>query len=221
MRTHTCTWCRTVFTRKIGKRNRGIYCSRACAFTDKDGWRRARGFSAKPERVCVCGAKPPKYKRYCSPGCRPVHAYQPRKPRESQCHTCHMPMTVHMGAMPYWCSLACRKASPEWRARITVTRRDAKALRRARRKRVAYERVYVIKVFERDGWRCQLCGCATPPRLRGQMVDRAPELDHIVPLSAGGSHTWDNVQCACRKCNGLKGAKPQGQQRLSLYVATT
>jgi 5-methylcytosine-specific restriction endonuclease McrA len=29
----------------------------------------------------------------------------------------------------------------------------------------------------------------------------APTLDHIVPLSKGGSHTYDNLQCACFRCN--------------------
>ena len=77
------------------------------------------------------------------------------------------------------------------------------------------EHIDPIAVFNRDRWRCQLCGCSTPKRLRGQMVDRAPELDHIVPLGSGGAHTWVNVHCACRKCNGQKHANPLGQLRLS------
>jgi 5-methylcytosine-specific restriction endonuclease McrA len=28
-----------------------------------------------------------------------------------------------------------------------------------------------------------------------------PEIDHLVPVSAGGSHTWDNVALAHRRCN--------------------
>jgi 5-methylcytosine-specific restriction endonuclease McrA len=78
---------------------------------------------------------------------------------------------------------------------------------------VAADRIDPIKVFERDRWRCQLCGCSTPERLRGQMVDHAPELDHIVPLARGGAHTWSNVQCACRRCNGEKADTPRGQLR--------
>jgi 5-methylcytosine-specific restriction endonuclease McrA len=30
-------------------------------------------------------------------------------------------------------------------------------------------------------------------------------LDHIIPLSKGGTHTWDNVRPAHRRCNELKG----------------
>jgi 5-methylcytosine-specific restriction endonuclease McrA len=47
-------------------------------------------------------------------------------------------------------------------------------------------------VFARDGWRCQYCGAA------------AENLDHVVPKSRGGTHTWDNVVAACRRCNSRK-----------------
>lgn len=61
-----------------------------------------------------------------------------------------------------------------------------------------------LMVFERDGWVCKMCGCATPRASRGTYEPTAPELDHMVPLSKGGHHTWANVQCACRKCNQMK-----------------
>ena len=47
-------------------------------------------------------------------------------------------------------------------------------------------------VFARDGHRCQYCG-------RG-----AENLDHVVPRSRGGPHTWDNVVASCRACNARK-----------------
>jgi hypothetical protein len=75
------------------------------------------------------------------------------------------------------------------------------------------------KVCERDRYRCQLCGCKTPKRLRGTFEPNAPELDHIVPINAeGGSpgHAWHNVQCACRRCNLKKSATPLGQLRLAV-----
>jgi 5-methylcytosine-specific restriction endonuclease McrA len=76
------------------------------------------------------------------------------------------------------------------------------------------ELVDPIKVFERDGWRCQLCMRKTPARLRGSYDPRAPELDHIVPISKGGAHSYINTQCACRECNGKKLDRPLGQLRL-------
>jgi 5-methylcytosine-specific restriction endonuclease McrA len=47
-------------------------------------------------------------------------------------------------------------------------------------------------VFARDDGACQYCGSA------------ADSVDHIVPRSRGGAHTWDNVVAACRRCNGRK-----------------
>ena len=47
-------------------------------------------------------------------------------------------------------------------------------------------------VFLRDGGRCQYCG------------HRAESIDHVVPRSRGGSHTWENVVAACRRCNAGK-----------------
>src|SRR5262249_42535949 len=72
------------------------------------------------------------------------------------------------------------------------------------------------KVLQRDHWRCQLCGVSTPERLSGTTHPNAPEVDHIVPLSAPGSpgHVWSNVQCACHTCNMAKGTTSRGQLRI-------
>jgi 5-methylcytosine-specific restriction endonuclease McrA len=50
-------------------------------------------------------------------------------------------------------------------------------------------------VFARDSHRCQYCGSA------------ADNLDHIVPRSRGGPHTWENVVASCRTCNARKEAR--------------
>ena len=47
-------------------------------------------------------------------------------------------------------------------------------------------------VFARDGHRCQYCGRA------------AENLDHVLPRSRGGPHSWDNVVASCRPCNARK-----------------
>jgi 5-methylcytosine-specific restriction endonuclease McrA len=79
--------------------------------------------------------------------------------------------------------------------------------KRARRAGVQYQPINRTKLFTRDGWRCQICGVKTPKALRGKHEDRSPELDHRVPLALGGAHTWENIQLACRKCNGAKGGR--------------
>jgi len=84
-------------------------------------------------------------------------------------------------------------------------RRVAKGMSRAARYGAAMEPVNPIDVMERDGWRCHICGEAAPRELRGSMAWNAPELDHVIALAAGGTHTLDNVACAHRRCNIEKG----------------
>jgi 5-methylcytosine-specific restriction endonuclease McrA len=73
------------------------------------------------------------------------------------------------------------------------------------------ERINRLVIFERDGWRCQLCGKRTD-RTKVHPHPDAPVLDHIVPLSVGGPHEPSNVQCAHSRCNGLKGARAANDQ---------
>lgn len=47
-------------------------------------------------------------------------------------------------------------------------------------------------VFARDGHRCQYCGA------------QAENIDHVIPRSRGGAHSWENVVAACRRCNARK-----------------
>ena len=96
------------------------------------------------------------------------------------------------------------------------SRRASKASRRARVRGAEYESIDPIKVFDRDGWRCHICGTKLKRRDRGTLQDLAPELDHIVSLAEGGAHTWGNVACSCRKCNGTKGARSFGQMMLPI-----
>ena len=43
----------------------------------------------------------------------------------------------------------------------------------------------------------------------GTMIagDNYPSIDHIIPISKGGTHQWNNVQLAHRKCNRMKSNK--------------
>lgn len=75
------------------------------------------------------------------------------------------------------------------------------ALRKARIRAVTTELVNPITVLIRDQWTCQSCFVHTPRRLRGTYEMNAPEIDHIIPLSKGGAHSYANVQCLCRSCN--------------------
>lgn len=109
-----------------------------------------------------------------------------------------------------YCSIKCKKQAKRETSKIN------KKVRRARKHTNLYESVNPVKVFNRDRWICKLCGIKTPKRMRGTIAPNAPELDHIVPLSKGGQHTYSNVQCLCRSCNSNKHDKLIGQLTLCI-----
>lgn len=47
-------------------------------------------------------------------------------------------------------------------------------------------------ILERDNWTCYLCG------------NRADQVDHLVPATAGGSDEPSNLAAACGPCNNRK-----------------
>jgi 5-methylcytosine-specific restriction endonuclease McrA len=49
-------------------------------------------------------------------------------------------------------------------------------------------------VLRRDKYACQYCGNT-----------KKLTLDHVMPRSKGGKHSWDNVVIACEPCNSRKG----------------
>jgi len=70
--------------------------------------------------------------------------------------------------------------------------------------------ITVQGVFRRDGGRCWLCGEQCNPNdfveRDGVIIcgDQYPSIDHVIPLSKGGEHSWANVKLAHRRCNYLK-----------------
>jgi 5-methylcytosine-specific restriction endonuclease McrA len=59
----------------------------------------------------------------------------------------------------------------------------------------------------RDGHRCAYCSA------------RAETIDHVVPRSRGGSHSWENCVACCAKCNRRKADKTLNELGWTLSVA--
>lgn len=107
------------------------------------------------------------------------------------------------------CSTEC------WTMHNQTLRQVCRDRRRARKRDAFVATVYRKKVFERDGYRCHLCRKKTNPR---QQVPhpKAPTIDHIIPLAAGGTHEPANCRTACFLCNSQKGSRGGGEQLLLL-----
>ena len=69
----------------------------------------------------------------------------------------------------------------------------------------------------RDGYKCIYCGDKTPPF----------QIDHVKPLSKGGSNNINNLVFSCSTCNNLKANKLPAEieneifrERLLTVIAT-
>lgn len=231
---HTCKYCGKRF--KPSGNDRKTYCSRECAFADKAKKCKTCGkvITGSQSDYCSVECKEKALERdikcvicgksfrgrsgtkYCSDECRKEKARQDAQKyakakhklanKQVKCKHCGREFEPEYGTKRrQFCSDFCL---------AKYNKRIGKVIRRARTKGSSYEIFDPVEIFERDKWRCQLCGRKTPKSLRGTTNDRAPELDHIVPLALGGSHTRANVQCLCRRCNQEKGATVRGQLRL-------
>lgn len=95
---------------------------------------------------------------------------------------------------------ATRGRRNRWYAGNPHKRAEYGALHRARKANVVivsgaidYERIY-----QRDGDICYLCG--------RKVLKKERHVDHVVPLSRGGTHTEDNLRVTHARCNLIKGA---------------
>ena len=77
------------------------------------------------------------------------------------------------------------------------------------------ETITLKKLIKRDDGICQICGKPTDQDdiTNGHIGRMYPTLDHIIPLSKGGTHTWDNVQLAHMSCNAGKCDKTSGGEQ--------
>jgi 5-methylcytosine-specific restriction endonuclease McrA len=149
-----------------------------------------------------CGSRATKY---CDQDCKwkalrpkpgPTCRIKKRKARrfiEGRCPECgdrFMRLDNNPAAVGY-CTRRCQR-------RVINRRREAFKRGKGRKTLTFW------KIAERDNLTCQLCGelvlmTETAPH------PQSPSLDHIVPLSRGGSHSEENVQLAHFICNSRKG----------------
>ena len=61
-------------------------------------------------------------------------------------------------------------------------------------------------VLQRDNYCCQYCG------YKGDKLS----IDHVLPRSRGGNHTWENVTTACLHCNVIKGNRTPQEAKMLL-----
>lgn len=188
----TGTWCRACFAAYARReREPAEHEPRRCTQC---------GTSYRPKQLHSTAA-------FCSRSCKDsaknaasAERRRASKPIERICVHCGavLPQSKRVDAM--FCSEECNSA--------------AHALKRKLRARgdVTEEPGYVrLQIAERDRWRCGICGGAVSKTKRWP-EPQAGSLDHIVPVSEGGSSDKSNLRLTHLVCNLRRGNGGGGEQ---------
>lgn len=130
-------------------------------------------------------------------------------PKEKICRYCGSPFMTEYRKSKVFCSEDCRSSYEHYLSKLAAKRRHGKI--------TALDRldsdITLPKLYKRDKGICKICGGLCEWGDKTIVNDTIvvgytyPSIDHIVPISKGGTHTWDNVQLAHKYCNTIKSDK--------------
>lgn len=210
--TGKCGHCGVVFAITI---NRAAFCSRSCANAAHSAKRATD--AVVPCNTCQGMVMPSALRHGDCKACRQIRR-DDNALRRVVSELLRMHGKCRVCSREFSRNHAGRKLCPECKAESTLVKRREYRKRRKHRARVqkpsSREVFSSIDVFNRDGWRCQLCGCRVRQYKRKRNMPREATIDHIIPLSRGGQHSIANCHTACRDCNSRKAAQKRGQMRL-------
>ena len=201
---YTCEHCGEKFRYKgAGVTNK--YCCRQCYFDDT---RMEEALFSEMIECEVCGEWfiRKNGNLCCSTECRKEKANSKYRERMSEiyyenqpeytCKYCGVIFMPDYGSKKkVFCSDKCLKAN---------YRTIRKQKQRAEHYGVYYEFIDVLEVYKRSGWVCGICGESIDRKLK-HPHPKSISLDHIIPMSIGGPHSYENVQPAHFNCNSKKG----------------
>lgn len=229
--------------KKLTRRNQKDYCGKPCYFAAidagqqqfkgrvQDEWARLVDWAydwhaqrPRPKKLRQRKARPrcqhcgneckQTASRFCCYGC--VKAWRGIR----KCELCGVDVRDSNAYSKCRCD-SCKRLAKTKTNRRNKIKYGRNHRQRARRHGVRYVSVEVRAIYERDGWRCQICRRKCLHRFVVSKVDgrphpRSPTIDHIRSMKRGGNHEPSNLQLACFSCNTKKGVACRGQLRLEL-----
>lgn len=104
------------------------------------------------------------------------------------------------------------------RQRVALASDVAHRARAATRGAETESGITVDVLREAQGDRCTYCDVEMifESTDLGPKDPRLATLDHVLPISRGGAHVWENVVIACSYCNASKGAKTLEEWKAAL-----
>lgn len=196
-----CEYCGKEYFKQGSK-----YCSRECC-QEAYKKRMRDNYVGKREKVCrQCGKPLPKFKtKFCSIECN-------RRYRWIQIGKCK-----DHGELTKTC-VVCGKEFKTWRSfQVTCSPHCSELshhrCRNYRSRGIEVDAdINLPRLAKRDKNICAICGKEVDwndiyetEDGRKICLGNYPSIDHILPISLGGLHAWDNVQLAHMRCNSLKG----------------
>lgn len=221
-----CKFCYSKFKpRNRNKKDSNKYCSRICAFLDWHNWNPTfKNIKHYPNKCCkiyfkkcyICKNKficRNKKTKVCSNECKRKYLlikqseykfYKRNKDKIYRCKICNKKFNVKWkyktGKSFQFCSKKCQNINIKIHKKLNENKR--KILKR----NVEYNTINNIEIFKRDKYKCYICKLKLN---KNNKVPHplAPTIDHIIPLSKGGSHTAKNIKTCCFRCNCIKSDK--------------
>lgn len=136
-----------------------------------------------------------KYKHYLNiKNALPAIVFEPR-----HCKWCGKVFSLPRLQTQVCCSQQCSKKYKNHQRQIQKDVRTKIA-----KKNGVYQDITLARLYKRDHGQCYICGKHLVLNNEYNRPD-APTIEHIIPISRGGTNTWDNVKLACRNCNVSKG----------------
>ena len=201
-----CIICGKIFETKT----HAIVCSPECKAKRKKGYQRrpvcGNLFSVRKAGWGIDSHKMKK-RKYCSKQCSQKAARQKQQLKKKE---------------RYANDEEYRKKVREQQRKYSQTEKgksilQANKLKRDRRikNKEEVDSISLQELYERDKCVCWLCGELCNYDDKEYRVSKNghgylatgpgyPSVDHVVPLSKGGTHTWDNVKLAHKRCNSKK-----------------
>lgn len=226
-----CKECnKSFFKRSTGSKTKGLFCSRECAFK----YRYDKNSIIKKCKYCNNTFKGVTRDVFCSNDCKLKHFEDKKKrklnkslisllkkritklkseEKERQriqiktkvCKYCGSNFISVKGRL--FCSETCSK-------KFGNKQKEIRRYKRLHENGCVDNSITLIKLYYKFDGVCQLCGEIVDYNdylidEKGSFIagENYPSVDHIYPVSCGGTHTWDNVQLAHRRCNTLKSNK--------------
>ena len=116
----------------------------------------------------------------------------------SACKECGKKFKGNRAGLKY-CSDKCRRKQNN-------RRREINRRHKLRDNGEIHWDITLDKLVKRDKRICHICGEKVDMEADTN-ADTYGSIDHVIPVNKGGTHTWDNVRLAHRKCNIIKSNK--------------